>query len=68
MKGHQEGRGWRETMRAEATTVSNAGSAAESGGHGAGGPVAIVRAWDPYEVWLKRVKQPRDRRIADQAR
>lgn len=28
------------------------------------GPVdpAITQAWDPYDVWLKRVKQPRDRR------
>ncbi len=24
--------------------------------------VAQAAAWDPYEVWLTRVKQPRDRR------
>jgi hypothetical protein len=28
------------------------------------GPAATgsPAAWDPYEVWLKRVKEPRDRR------
>jgi hypothetical protein len=27
-----------------------------------------IGAWDPYEVWLTRVKQPRDRAAARSAR
>jgi hypothetical protein len=27
---------------------------------------AAAPSWDPYEVWLTRVKQPRDRRALDQ--
>jgi len=64
MKGHHEGRGWRETLRVEATTMSNTGSSLDSGSNGSAATGATVRAWDPYEVWLKRVKQPRDQRIA----
>ena len=68
MKGHNEGRAWRETIRAEATAMSNAASVVEGSNHASQASVATVRAWDPYEVWLKRVKQPRDRRTADQPR
>jgi hypothetical protein len=27
-----------------------------------------VAAWDPHDVWLKRVKQPRDRRSSSAKR
>lgn len=38
--------------------------ASESAGESAGesGAVSQSTAWDPYEVWLTRVKEPRDRR------
>ena len=67
MKGHYEGRGWRETIRAEATAMSTTGSSAvESGSNGipTTGATVQAQAWDPYDVWLKRVKQPRDRKLA----
>ena len=34
---------------------------------GASGPAMQAAAWDPYEIWLTRVKQPRDRASASQA-
>ena len=71
MKGHYEGRGWRETIRAEATAMSTTGSSAvESGSNGipTTGARVQAQAWDPYDVWLKRVKQPRDRRGATTSR
>jgi hypothetical protein len=67
MKGNHEGRIWRETLRAEATAVS-AGSAIAGSGVGTARAVTTPRAWDPYEVWLNRVKLPRDRRAATQSR
>lgn len=30
---------------------------------GAFGAPSIAAAWDPYEVWLTRVKRPRDLRV-----
>ena len=48
---------WAEAMKASATVVLRDRSANDEG---------IIRgtppaSWDPYEVWLTRVKQPRDR-------
>jgi hypothetical protein len=67
MKGNLEGRIWRETLRAEATAVADVSGVAGSVG-GTARTVATPRAWDPYEVWLNRVKLPRDRRAAIQSR
>ena len=30
-------------------------------------PALQAAAWDPFEIWLTRVKQPRDRASASQA-
>ena len=68
MKGYREGLAWRDTIHAEAEAMSNSASAAQAGSHDSSTSVATVRAWDPYDVWLKRVKQPRDRRIAGRPR
>lgn len=41
------------------SAVARAGEGAEK--VAAGAPVAVVQAsWDPYQVWLTRVKQPRE--------
>lgn len=50
-------------------SLSNDGLAANADRFGqAPSLVAIVKsaaAWDPYEVWLRRIKEPRDRRSTD---
>lgn len=33
---------------------------------GVGAAALQASTWDPYEVWLTRVKQPRDRAVATQ--
>jgi hypothetical protein len=48
---------WAESMKASAAAVLRDRAANDEG---------IIRdtqpaSWDPYEVWLTRVKQPRDR-------
>ena len=68
MKGNQERHTWRETLRAEAATVVSDVAAVAGSGRGTARTVATPRAWDPYEVWLNRVKLPRDRRAASQSR
>lgn len=47
---------WEEAMKVNATSVASDRASADAD---------VVRsattpAWDPYEVWLSRVKRPRD--------
>ena len=52
------------TMRRKADQPAAADSLDESRIDGAGAVKAAptaVASWDPYEVWLTRVKQPRER-------
>jgi hypothetical protein len=58
-----------ETMSWRDSAMTRATSSAETRSASAPGPVVEFRkasletaAWDPYEVWLTRVKQPRDAR------
>ena len=67
MKGNHE-RAWREKLHAEATAMSDTATVAPTGTASNGRTTATVRAWDPYEVWLNRVKLPRDRRIVTETR
>lgn len=53
-------RAWRPNARQERFSVE---SRAQASGGSAAAPEkapAASPAWDPYEVWLTRVKQPRD--------
>jgi hypothetical protein len=58
-----ESQSWRDHVMARAASSTDSRSASSSA------PVIEFRkahleaaAWDPYEVWLTRVKQPRDAR------
>lgn len=58
-----------ETMSWRENAMARGMASAESRGGSASSPVVEFRkvtletaAWDPYEVWLTRVKQPRDAR------
>lgn len=57
----------REDARAEVAGRSKSG-AVESAAASAPRDTSATVAWDPYEVWLTRVKQPRDRAEARSAR
>lgn len=47
---------WEDAMRANAESVSMDRVSADADvGHS-----DVSTAWDPYEVWLSRVKRPRD--------
>jgi hypothetical protein len=48
---------WAESMKASASVVLRDGAANDEGII----PGTQAASWDPYEVWLTRVKQPRDR-------
>jgi len=51
---------------ADQPVPATAGSLAESVSDGAGvvnATPAAAAPWDPYEVWLTRVKQPRERSV-----
>jgi hypothetical protein len=68
MKGNSAVRIWRSFVVAAASSPRAVGGRqredADENEATTPGP-AVTRdplAWDPYEVWLKRVKEPRDRR------
>lgn len=53
-----------ERRNQEGTAGGDAGTHTSSVENGRQLPVpACAAAWDPYDVWLKRVKQPRDARV-----
>ena len=57
---------WTDAMKNNADVVSRASASSDL----AGTRVASTTAWDPHEVWLTRVKEPRERaarRVADDA-
>jgi len=61
LNSSSNGAAWREAIAAAAssqqvpsTSARNQVSTLQSG-------VASPPGWDPFDVWLKRVKQPRDR-------
>ncbi|RPI13808.1 MAG: hypothetical protein EHM60_00060 [Lysobacterales bacterium] len=57
-----------ERRNSEGAVGGDAGSNTSSGESGRQLPVAACgAAWDPYDVWLKRVKQPRDARVRKSA-
>lgn len=57
----------REDARAKVADRSKSG-AVESAASLAPHDLSATGAWDPYEVWLTRVKQPRDRAAARSTR
>jgi hypothetical protein len=54
---------WLARTRAEGE--SNASPSAESDSTAVAPSEAAREGWDPWEVWLRRIEQPRRRRIGD---
>jgi len=50
------------------TTIDKSVVPAQEPAHAVSSPLAEPVAWDPYEVWLKRVKQPREHDIVPTSR
>jgi hypothetical protein len=58
----------REDARAKVAERSNSGVIGSAASAAPRDPSSSTAAWDPYEVWLTRVKQPRDRAAARSTR
>lgn len=57
MRSQDSSQSWSNVMKANATSVALRDRVSNDGGTGYGMEAA---GWNPYDVWLSRIKEPRD--------